>query len=75
MISPRAEVMYYFHDEFYNPEETEITHSKSGKFKLEIYHYNHVEDINRYNYTKGIVTDREYKTIDIIYRNGLYWGK
>jgi hypothetical protein len=60
---------------FYNPKETGIIHSKSGKFKLEIHHYNQLEDINRYNFTKGIVKDSEYKTIDTIYRNGFCWGE
>jgi hypothetical protein len=68
-LSERAEMMYYFQDKFYISEETEIIYSTSGKFKLEINHYNHVEGFNRYNYTKGIVTDSEHKLIDIIYRN------
>jgi hypothetical protein len=68
-LTERAKMMYYFQDEFYNPEETEIIHSTSGKFKLEVHHYNHEEDISRYDYTKGIVTDSEHNTIDIIYRN------
>ncbi|WP_143758998.1 hypothetical protein [Paenibacillus odorifer] len=68
-LSERATMMYYFQDEFYNPEKTEIFYSPSGKFKLEIHHYNHVVGIIRYNYTKGIITDSEHKTIDIIYRN------
>lgn len=68
-LSERAEMMYYFQDEFYISEKTEIIHSTSGKFKLEIHHYNHVEGFIRHNYTKGIVTDSEHKIIDIIYRN------
>jgi hypothetical protein len=68
-LNERADMMYYFQDKFYNPEETEIVHSPSGKFILEIRHYNHEEGIRRYNYTKGIVTDSDHKIIDIIYRN------
>jgi hypothetical protein len=68
-LSERAEMMYYFQDKFYITEETEFVHSPSGKFILEIHHYNHEEGIRRYNYTKGIVTDSDRKAIDVIYRN------
>lgn len=68
-LNERTEMMHYFQDEFFSPDATEIIHSPSGNFKLEIHHYNHEEGIVRYNYTKGIVIDSDHKTIDVIYRN------
>lgn len=68
-LNERTEMMHYFQDEFFSPDTTEIIHSPSGSFKLEIHHYNHEEGIVRYNYTKGIVTDSDHKSIDVIYRN------
>ncbi|MFF2484257.1 hypothetical protein [Paenibacillus sp. NPDC058071] len=68
-LSKRTEMMHYFQDTFYNTNETEIIHSPSGNFKLEVQHYNHEEGIRRYNYSKGIVMDSNNNTIDIIYRN------
>jgi hypothetical protein len=68
-LSERAEMMLHFQDIYYKPEETEIIHSPSNNFKLEIHYFCHEEDIRRYNYTQGIIKDKDSNIIDIIYRN------
>lgn len=68
-LSQRAEELHYFQDQFYVPDETEISCSPSGEFKLEIQHYYHEDGISRRIYTKGIVTDIKDEPIDTIYRN------
>jgi hypothetical protein len=68
-LRDRDEMMTYIQDKFYIPEETEIFHSPSRRFNLEIHHYYYEEGIRIYNYTKGIITDIDNKIIDIIYRD------
>lgn len=59
-LSERTEMLHFFQEKFYNPDETEITHSPSGKFKLEIRHYNHEEGIRRYRFDSSM---KRYKTL------------
>lgn len=68
-LNERTEMMQYFQDKYYQPEETEIVISPSGSYKLEIHHFHHEEEIRRYSYTKGIIKDKEDHLVDVIYRN------
>ncbi|GFN34166.1 hypothetical protein PCURB6_44260 [Paenibacillus curdlanolyticus] len=42
-LTERDEMMYYFQDKYYKPNETDNFHSPSGKYKLEIQNFYHEE--------------------------------